>query len=268
MTRSEPETLLLDAMIYHRCIMQMVRHVRVSGNPRFDNASIGIHGRAVATAMTELSLSEQAYEQLRRMIVRLDFAPGDVLREEALQETLGMSRTPIREALQRLAREHFVTVIPRRGMFVSGIDVSELSMLFETRSVLEPYAARLAAARGTDEHWAAMAAALDAADTAVGNLHLMEIDRRGHEIMWEAAGNRFLVDTLDMLYAQSDRLWHLYLADVADMQHAVDEHAELMDVLRAGDGERAGELMEEHIRAFDAEIRTAVTERLASPLAG
>ncbi|NDH76728.1 MAG: FCD domain-containing protein, partial [Actinobacteria bacterium] len=112
------------------------------------------------------------------------------------------------------------------------------------------------------------AAALDAADSAVGNLHLMEIDRRGHEIMWEAAGNRFLVDTLDMLYAQSDRLWHLYLADVADMQHAVDEHAELMDVLRAGDGERAGELMEEHIRAFDAEIRTAVTERLASPLAG
>ena len=102
---------------------------------------------------------------------------------------------------------------------------------------------------------------------AVGNLHLMEIDRRGHEIMWEAAGNRFLVDTLDMLYAQSDRLWHLYLADVADMQHAVDEHAELMDVLRAGDGERAGELMEEHIWAF-AEIRTAVTERLASPLAG
>ena len=96
--------------------------------------------------MTDLSLSEQAYGQLRRMIVRLDFAPGDVLREDALQDTLGMSRTPIREALQRLAREHFVTVIPRRGMFVSGIDVSELGLLFETRSVLEPYAARLAAA--------------------------------------------------------------------------------------------------------------------------
>ncbi|NDH88666.1 MAG: hypothetical protein EBY61_08660, partial [Actinobacteria bacterium] len=59
-TRSEFETPLLDAMIYHRCIIQIVRHVRVSGNPRFDNASIGIHGRAVATAMTELSLSEQA----------------------------------------------------------------------------------------------------------------------------------------------------------------------------------------------------------------
>ncbi|MCH1435448.1 MAG: GntR family transcriptional regulator [Acidimicrobiales bacterium] len=218
--------------------------------------------------MTDLSLSEQAYGQLRRMIVRLDFAPGDVLREDALQDTLGMSRTPIREALQRLAREHFVTVIPRRGMFVSGIDVSELGLLFETRSVLEPYAARLAAARGTSEHWDAMEAALDGVGAASGNQDLMEIDRRGHEIMWEAAGNRFLVDTLDMLYAQSDRLWHLYLAEVADMTHAVDEHGEIMDALRSADGDRAGELMEEHIRSFDAQIRHAVTDRLNSPLAG
>jgi len=218
--------------------------------------------------MTDLSLSEQAYGQLRRMIVRLDFAPGDVLREDALQDTLGMSRTPIREALQRLAREHFVTVIPRRGMFVSGIDVSELGLLFETRSVLEPYAARLAAARGTSEHWDAMEAALAGVGAASGNQDLMEIDRQGHEIMWEAAGNRFLVDTLDMLYAQSDRLWHLYLAEVADMTHAVDEHGEIMDALRSADGDRAGELMEEHIRSFDAQIRHAVTDRLNSPLAG
>ena len=218
--------------------------------------------------MTDLSLSEQAYGQLRRMIVRLDFAPGDVLREDELQAQLGIGRTPIREALQRLGREHFVTVIPRRGMFVSGIDVSELSLLFETRTVLEPYAARLAAARGTDEHWDAMEAALGGVSAADGNLDLMEIDRSGHEIMWEAAGNRFLVDTLDMLYAQSDRLWHLYLADVADMTHAVDEHAEIMEALRGGDSARAGDLMEAHIRAFDAQIRTAVTERLSSPLAG
>ena len=218
--------------------------------------------------MTDLSLSEQAYGQLRRMIVRLDFAPGDVLREDALQDTLGMSRTPIREALQRLAREHFVTVIPRRGMFVSGIDVSELGLLFETRSVLEPYAARLAAARGTSEHWDAMEAALAGVGAASGNQDLMEIDRQGHEIMWEAAGNRFLVDTLDMLYAQSDRLWHLYLAEVADMTHAVDEHGEIMDALRSADGDRAGELKEEHIRSFDAQIRHAVTDRLNSPLAG
>ena len=69
--------------------------------------------------------------------------------ERALQEGLGVGRTPVREALQRLARDQFVTVMPRRGMLVSSIDVSELSMLYETRAVMEPYAARLACVRGT-----------------------------------------------------------------------------------------------------------------------
>ena len=103
-----------------------------------------------------ISLSEQAYQQIRRMIIRLDLAPGAVVREDDLQRQLGIGRTPIREALQRLAREQFVTVVPRRGMFVSRLDVAELSMLYETRAILEPYAARLACARGGRAHWAAM----------------------------------------------------------------------------------------------------------------
>ncbi|MGZ0218551.1 MAG: FCD domain-containing protein, partial [Acidimicrobiales bacterium] len=63
-------------------------------------------------------------------------------------------------------------------------------------------------------------------------------------------------------------LWHLYLTDVADMNEAVDEHARILDALNSGDGDRAGELVETHLRSFDAEIRHAVTERLESPLAG
>jgi DNA-binding GntR family transcriptional regulator len=212
------------------------------------------------------SLGEQAYQRIREMIVHLEFAPGDVLREDDLRQVLGIGRTPIREALQRLAREHFVTVIPRRGMFVSGIEVGELSMLFETRMVLEPYAARLAAARGTDASWAVMADALAPTEApGLAPTDLMAIDRTCHEIMWEAAGNRFLLDTLDMLYAQSDRLWHLYLSDVADMNHAVAEHKAILDALSSGDGDDAAALVESHLRAFDAEIRAAVTARLESP---
>jgi DNA-binding GntR family transcriptional regulator len=217
---------------------------------------------AVATTKT---LAEEAYGQIRSRIVRLDLAPGDVLREEDLQDQLGIGRTPIREALQRLAREHFVSIIPRRGMFVAGIDVSELSLLFETRTVLEPYAARLAAARGSEDHWSSMQEALDASPSA-DSAELMAIDHRCHELMWDAAGNRFLLDTLEVLYAQSDRLWHLYLSDVADMNEAVDEHRELLDSLRNGDGVRVAELMEEHVKSFDDQIRQAVTARLASPL--
>jgi len=214
------------------------------------------------------SLSQQAYEQLRERIVHLDFAPGDVLREDDLQSVLGIGRTPIREALQRLEREHFVTVIPRRGMFVAGIDVSELSMLFETRTVLEPYAARLAALRGTPAMWEQMEDTLAGTSGAADGNALLAIDRVCHELMWEAAGNRFLMDTLDMLYAQSDRLWHLYLAEVAEPEHAVEEHVEILEALRSGDGDRSASLVEAHVQAFDAEIRTAVTARLESPLAG
>ncbi len=218
------------------------------------------------TETAALSLSQQAYSQLRRMIVHLDFAPGDVLREDDLREQLGIGRTPIREALQRLERDHFVTVVPRQGIFVTGIDVSELSMLFETRSVLEPYAARLAALRGDSEIWDAMEVALDETAAAADGVALLEVDRTCHELMWQAAGNRFLIDTLDMLYAQSDRLWHLYLSDVADPGHAVEEHVAILRALREGDSDLAASLVDEHVASFDAQVRDAVTTRLAAPL--
>ena len=202
------------------------------------------------------------------MIVQLECAPGDVLREESLQDRLGIGRTPIREALQRLARDQFVNVIPRRGMFVSSIDVSELSLLYEPRAMMEPYAARLAARRGTDEHWREMSGAIDEAATLTDDELLLAVDRRCHEITWAAAGNRFLTDTLDMLYAQSDRVWHMYLAAVADTRHAVEEHAEILDARAAGDADRSATLVEAHVRSFDTPVRDAVTPRLDSPLAG
>jgi DNA-binding GntR family transcriptional regulator len=215
-----------------------------------------------------VSQSERAYQAIRRMVVRLELAPGAVLREESLQRQLGTGRTPIREALQRLVRDQFVTVLPRRGMYVSNIDVSELSMLYETRAILEPYATRLACARGRADQWSAMAAALARADHPDSTpAELIEIDRECHEIVWAAASNRFLTDTLDMLYAQSDRLWHMYLAEVDDMADAVAEHAEILEALVEGDADRAASLVEAHVRAFDEQVRVAVKRRLESPLA-
>ena len=214
-----------------------------------------------------LSLAQRAYDEIRRMIIRLDLAPGDVVREADLQVALDMSRTPIREALQRLARDHFVTVIPRRGMFVSAIDVDELSMLYETRAIMEPYAARLATKRGTPADWSEMATVLaETVEPGKHSVELIELDRRCHEIIWRASGNRFLTANLDVLYAQSDRLWHMYLADVHDMAHAVDEHAEIHDALRSGDAEQVARLVEAHVNSFDAQVRAAVTARLTSPL--
>jgi DNA-binding GntR family transcriptional regulator len=202
------------------------------------------------------------------MIVRLDLAPGAVLREDDLRTALGIGRTPIREALQRLARDQFVTVLPRRGMFVSSIDVDELSTLYETRAVMEPYAARLACRRGTPAQWAEMGDVIEQSlRSGVAPDALLAVDRRCHEIIWAAAGNRFLTDTLDNLYAHSDRVWHMYLADVADTRHAVDEHIEILELLRAADADACAAAVEAHVRSFDAQVRDAVTRRLTSPLA-
>ena len=201
------------------------------------------------------------------MIVRLDLAPGDVLREEALQEQLGIGRTPIREALQRLERDQFVTVIPRRGMFVSPIDVDDLSLLYETRAVMEPYAARLAAERGTPEQWDEMAAVIERSlRPGMRPEDLLDVDRRCHEIIWAAAGNRFLTDTLDAMYAQSDRVWHMYLADVYDTRLAVDEHIEMLELLRRGDGPGSAAAMATHLGDFDDQVRAAVASRLGPPV--
>ena len=174
--------------------------------------------------ITNVSLSEQAFQAIRQMIVTLDLAPGAVVRDDLLQQQLGLGRTPIREALQRLVRDQFVTIIPRRGMYVSSIDVSELSTLYETRAILEPYVD----ASGLCP-WARCRLGRDGRGARAGrdrsHAHeLLEIDRECRELVWAAADNRFLTDTLDMLYAQSDRLWHLYLADVSALDHVIDEH--------------------------------------------
>lgn len=202
------------------------------------------------------------------MIVRLDLAPGAVIREETLQEVLGLGRTPIREALQRLARDQFVTVISRRGMYVSGIDIDDLALLYETRAILEPYAMRLACTRGTEATWDDMATVLEQAQPDSSPDELLSIDRRCRELVWAAADNRFLTDQLDTLYAHSDRLWHLYLGDVADLHELIAEHRAILEALRARDADRAAQLIEAHMHRFDQQIRAAVRRRLDSPLAG
>jgi DNA-binding GntR family transcriptional regulator len=202
------------------------------------------------------------------MIVRLDLAPGDTIREDDLQLRLGLGRTPIREALQRLVRDQFVVVLPRRGMYVSNVDVADLALLYETRSILEPYAVRLAAARGTARQWDEMAAVIAEAGPGRTPDELIDIDRRCRELVWEAADNRFLTDTLDMLYAHSDRLWNLYLGDVADLHTMIDEHRDILGALREANADRAATLIEAHMRSFNEQIRTAVQRRLDSPLAG
>lgn len=202
-----------------------------------------------------MALSDDAYVAIKRMIVTVELPPDAALDENELQSQLNIGRTPIREAILRLQRDQFVRVVPRRGVFVTSVDVDDLTLLFETRSVIEPYAARLAAERGSPDIWDRMEKHLAAGSSPNEPDKALGVDRHCHELMWEAGQNRFLTDTLDMLYAQSERVWYLFVRDVLDIHDILGEHQELLELFRKGDSDRAARLMAEHVRQFHDEIR-------------
>ena len=205
-----------------------------------------------------MSLSNQAYELIKHKIVSLELAPGIIIDEPALREEFGLGRTPIREALQRLSREQLVNIMPRRGMFVTEINLPDLNRLFEIRVPLEALAAQLAAQRGTDQQWNDMEALLSGSRDQQSNASLIATDLQCHEIIYQAANNPILHETLSMLYALSLRLWHYALADVRDMEAAIVEHQAILVALRSGDEAAATQLMETHIRGFQHEIQEAI----------
>src|SRR2546430_5848274 len=125
---------------------------------------------SVLRAIQPVSLAEKAYHAIRDLIVALELAPGAVIEERELMERLGIGRTAVREALRRLAYERLVEVYPRRGMFVTGVDVRELARLSEVRLVLEPEAARLAAERATEGDRDTLAGLLEELETGGGGL--------------------------------------------------------------------------------------------------
>ncbi len=204
------------------------------------------------------SLSQRAYEMLKKKIVALELPPGSIIDETVLREELGIGRTPIREALQRLALEKLVVIVPRRGTFVSDVRLSDLQHLAEVRLTLEALAARLAAQRGTADHWRRMEAVLSRApwnEPVTDNEQWIEIDQECHFIIYEATHNVYLQDILSMLYALSLRLWYYALSEIGDMREAIREHERILHALRSGDGDQAAQLLQRHIRAFHEKIQ-------------
>jgi DNA-binding GntR family transcriptional regulator len=211
-------------------------------------------------------LSQTAYEAIKYKIISLDLPPGSVIDESALRSELGLGRTPIREALQRLSIEKLVTIVPRRGTFVTQIGLTDLQRLAEARFYLETQAVRLACQRGTETHWQRMEAVLDQLDTdaTTDNEAMIAADEACHHIMYDAADNEFLQDTLVALYALSLRLWYYAIAQMGGMREAVLEHRQILDALRTGDEERAAYQIAEHIETFHREIQSVVIGGSAS----
>jgi DNA-binding GntR family transcriptional regulator len=195
------------------------------------------------------SLADKAYHEIRGLIVSLELAPGAVIDERELIGRLEIGRTPVREALRRLAHERLVEVYPRRGMFVTGVDVRELARLSEVREVLEPEAARLAAERATDADRDALAALL--AELDAGGSELMGLDERIHRAVYRAAHNDLLEATLEQYYVLALRIWTLALDRDHELEEAVEAHRALLEAIQAGDGDRAADTMRAHVQDFE-----------------
>ena len=195
------------------------------------------------------SLADKAYHEIRGLIVSLELAPGAVIDERELVRALEIGRTPVREALRRLAQERLVEVYPRRGMFVTGVDVRELARLSEVRAVLEPEAARLAAERATDADRAELALLLSELDAGVGEL--IDLDERIHRAVYRAAHNDLLEATLEQYYVLALRIWSIALDRARELEEAVEAHRALLEAIHDGDGERAAATMRAHVENFE-----------------
>jgi DNA-binding GntR family transcriptional regulator len=205
-------------------------------------------------------LSDKAYQLIRHKIITLELPPQSAIDEQALMQDLQVGRTPIREALQRLAAEGLVFLAPRRGMFVSEISITDLQKIFELRLVLEGFSARLAAQRATEAQLAAMEALMRELNQIrdQDGKALMAIDEQFHELLYQAADNELLADTLRRLHAQSFRVWHLVLDRLGSVSGAMEQHVAITQALQAKDGALAEALVQEHISEFQQQIKAAL----------
>jgi DNA-binding GntR family transcriptional regulator len=188
-------------------------------------------------------LTQLAYEQLREMIVALELTPGTLLTEQGLSQQMSIGRTPIREAIQRLAHDGLLVILPRRGVLVAEIDVTRQLRLIEVRRELERLLARLAAERATAPQAAEfleLATAMHAAAATADDVAFLDLDHRFNALLLDAAGNEFVTRCMSLMNSLTRRFWHRYYKRYVDIARVAALHAEVASAVAAGDGAAAG----------------------------
>jgi DNA-binding GntR family transcriptional regulator len=215
-------------------------------------------GDGEMAALAREPLADRAYAELRDRIVMLAIAPGAPINEDALGRELQMGRTPVREAIKRLALERLVTVFPRRGTFASEINITDLAAISDVRVQLEGHAARRAAERltpGQRDELDGLLAAIDRDDPTGDADTLMRLDARVHRSVYAWAANAYLQDTLERYLNLSLRIWYLVLDRLPHLVDRVHEHRDLLFAIRDGEADRARDIAAEHVATFEDEIR-------------
>jgi len=194
------------------------------------------------------SLAEQAYRRLEEMLVTLQLAPGQFLSEEELSRQLEIGRTPVREALKRLAAEGLITILPRRGLLVTEIDAQHELYLLEVRRELERLAARRCAVQRSAaeaERFARLAEAMETAVAAEDERAYLRVDKEFNDLLLGVSGNPIVQQTLAPLHTLSRRFWYSHYGYVRRRTPlGADVHAPVMRAIAAGDPEAAAQAVD------------------------
>jgi DNA-binding GntR family transcriptional regulator len=211
------------------------------------------------------SLADKAYQLLVRKIVRVELAPGTVLVEKSLIEQLGIGRTPIREALQRLAIEGLVTHLANRGMFVSEISATTVQEIYEFRSLVDGYAARLAATRATPEQIEELASLQQELVKATEEDDIdryVLLDRSFYEVLSRASHNRLLAEAIPRIFNLHLRLWFVISKKLGSWHPIAQAHEEMtksvVDGLLRRDADAAELAMRVYISRRHQDIRNMI----------
>lgn len=200
--------------------------------------------RASVPKADHVTLTDRAYSELEELIVTLQLRPGTILSEHTLAQWLKIGRTPIREALQRLARDGLVVIMPRRGIMVSEINLRMQLRLLEVRRELERLMARLAAERANDEErteFAELARGMLKTAKDVDDIEFMRLDQRFNLLVANAARNEFARRSMGLMNAISRRFWYQHYQQVADLPLAATLHAEVAKAIAEHDPKAAAE---------------------------
>jgi DNA-binding GntR family transcriptional regulator len=212
------------------------------------------------------SLTELAYAHLEELIVTLKLAPGAAVSEGELSVRTGIGRTPIREALQRLAREKLVSILPRRGIVVCPINVKEQLKLLEVRRELERLIARSAARRATGDErkrFRELVRDFEKSARSDDDVAFMRTDREFNTLCSAAAHNEFAAGAMSLMHSLSRRFWYIHYKQAADMPLTAKLHADIARAIADGDEERAVKASDRLLDAIEKFTRDTVSTDVA-----
>jgi DNA-binding GntR family transcriptional regulator len=216
---------------------------------------------AAAQDESPARLPELAYKLIEEAIVTLRLAPGSVISEQSLSDMTGIGRTPIREAVQRLAREHLIIVLPQRGLLVSEMDVVRQLRLLETRREIERLVCRSAAKRATDaerQQFARLAKEFVTSAAGKDDRAFMNADREFNELCLAAARNDFAEGAMRSLHGLSRRFWYLHYKQSAELPEIARLHAAIARAIAEADADSAGKALDALLDNIEAYTRSTV----------